>query len=78
MGRHLWEVDLVTPHSSVAFQIRASRPPGGWGEGGDLADPSSFHTRYIYNIYIHTEKSDHLKNCHPKLEWGDNSSGGIS
>ena len=21
---------------------------------------------------------DHLKNCHPKLEWGDNSSGGIS
>ena len=20
---------------------------------------------------------DHLKNCHPKLEWGDNSSGGI-
>ena len=24
------------------------------------------------------EFSDHLKNCHPKFEWGDNSSGGIS
>ena len=24
------------------------------------------------------KKSDHLKNCHPKLEWGNNSSGGIS
>ena len=24
------------------------------------------------------QKSNHLKNHHPKLEWGDNSSGGIS
>ena len=31
---------------------------------------------FIFYLFRYVFFLDHLKNCHPKLEWGDDSSGG--
>ena len=36
--------------------------------------PEKFFSTWMSFVIFHI--SDHLKNCHPKLEWGDNSLGG--